>query len=150
YKRTDGVTIANNWTDLTDGALAEPLSHDEFGHEIPGTNLVWTGTASDGSSLGGNFGANDFCCDWTCNSPSRPVGVFTTPDFPAPRPVGTKGRSRLPGTEEMPARPRNTPITAHRTVEPASGVTGTGSSSRARGCSIDPEPPARRRSVAGS
>ena len=82
YKRTDGVTIANNWTDLTDGAIAEPITHDEFGHEISSYGVVWTGTASDGSSLGGGFGSNDFCSDWT--GPARAIVGLTSPDFSGP------------------------------------------------------------------
>jgi len=84
YKRTDGVTIANNWTDLTDGAIAEPISRDEFGHVLSSAGSVWTGTADDGSSKG-SFGTNDFCCDWTCNVSTRSAVVgFTSPDLSGP------------------------------------------------------------------
>ena len=31
YTRVDGVLVANNWDDLTDGSLQNPLSIDEFG-----------------------------------------------------------------------------------------------------------------------
>src|SRR5262249_25298259 len=70
YKRTDGVTVANNWTDLTDGALAVQISHDEFGHEVDAAGFVWTGTANDGSNLGGPP-----CCDWTCNLSEGVIGI---------------------------------------------------------------------------
>ena len=31
YVRTDGAVVANNWADLTDGTIQNPINVDEFG-----------------------------------------------------------------------------------------------------------------------
>jgi hypothetical protein len=48
YERTDGVVVASNWADLTDGNLAAPINRDEIGAPVEAG--VWTGTAIDGAS----------------------------------------------------------------------------------------------------
>jgi hypothetical protein len=58
YKRIDGVTIANNWADLIDGTLINPINKNEFGQPVgePSWKLVWTGTNSDGTLNGWDCG----------------------------------------------------------------------------------------------
>ncbi|MCC6849252.1 MAG: hypothetical protein IT294_12185 [Deltaproteobacteria bacterium] len=44
YRRTDGALIANNWIDLTDGAIANAISRDEYGNDVSASApfLPWT------------------------------------------------------------------------------------------------------------
>ena len=86
YKRTDGVTVANNWTDLTDGDLAVVTSpspftvginHDEFGVALSSATVgAWTATLPDGSTADPSGVLN--CFSWTSNvasaSPSGGIG----------------------------------------------------------------------------
>jgi hypothetical protein len=37
FYRPDGVRVANNWADLTDGTLDNPITHDENGNDVTGT-----------------------------------------------------------------------------------------------------------------
>jgi hypothetical protein len=46
YRRTDGVTVADNWTDLVDGFLAAPIDRDENGDAQ--RSDVWTGSLTSG------------------------------------------------------------------------------------------------------
>lgn len=52
YKRMDGVTIANNWADLTDGSLKNPINVTELGTTL--NWMTWSNTTSFGLLLGGN------------------------------------------------------------------------------------------------
>jgi hypothetical protein len=52
-----GTIIAQNWDDLVDGALANPIRFDEYGRLV--TDRVWTGTMSDGTKAGSD------CSGWT-------------------------------------------------------------------------------------
>ena len=57
YLRTDGVRIADDWADLTDGTLLAPLNRDQTGAEVTGGVWTWTGCDSWNSTAGqGNFG----------------------------------------------------------------------------------------------
>jgi hypothetical protein len=59
YQRIDGVAIANNWTDLTDGSLLAPLSFTESGAIVSGTG-VWTN-----SNVGGMTASmTNTCTNW--------------------------------------------------------------------------------------
>lgn len=90
YVRTDGAVVADDWADLTDSVLTNPIDHDEFGTDLSGTNLVLSQVASnvrpDGTAL---FSANEATCfQWTSNTNvldvSRgPIGLFvsTEPGF---------------------------------------------------------------------
>lgn len=64
YRRLDGVVVANDWTELTSGVLANSILHDEFG-AVQTQYQTWTGTASDGSSWTCTL-CN--CLDWTSGS----------------------------------------------------------------------------------
>ncbi|EJK47106.1 hypothetical protein THAOC_34199, partial [Thalassiosira oceanica] len=49
FFRTDGVKVANDWADLTDGTLLEAINRDEFGSSLYGVQ-VWTFTLATGFS----------------------------------------------------------------------------------------------------
>lgn len=48
YQGVDGVVIANDWLDLTDGTLLARIRLDEFGDAIPDADNVWTNVSQDG------------------------------------------------------------------------------------------------------
>jgi hypothetical protein len=72
YVRVDGVIVADNWTDLTDGSLQSPIDVTADGQGGPSTAPVWTGTDTSGVKIGSDPG--DFCGDWT----GLPFGVTGT------------------------------------------------------------------------
>jgi len=89
YVLRNGTLVANNWTDLTDGTLAAPISITETGGASPvGTNVcvvnavnnnrtAFTGTGSNGLAVGTN------CSNFTsaaANSTAA-VGVTTSASF---------------------------------------------------------------------
>jgi hypothetical protein len=57
YQLVNGTIIANNWADLTDGALAASINRTEL-NTIPAVGFVWTGTLT-----GGSYSASD-CGSW--------------------------------------------------------------------------------------
>lgn len=59
YMRIDGITVANNWTDLTDGVLAASISITENGSVVSGTG-VWTNTRIAGAVAS----TTNTCSDW--------------------------------------------------------------------------------------
>jgi hypothetical protein len=77
YVRPDGVVIADNWNDLVDGNLKNPLNRDVSGR---GTNQVYvrTGTDADGTVTDGG----ETCEGWTVNYFNTPhvVGDPTKTD----------------------------------------------------------------------
>jgi len=62
YQLINGTVIASNFSDLTDGTLAAPISIDESGNTVGGATEVWTATAADGINPG--VGS---CQEWTTN-----------------------------------------------------------------------------------
>ncbi len=62
YKRVDGITVAADYLDLTDGTIDATISITELGT----TKLarVWTQTAPAGNSLSSGIGALDDCSGW--------------------------------------------------------------------------------------
>ena len=63
WVRLDGVKIADNKNDLTDGSLFTSISLDDTGtyyRELLDFYTVWTGTLSDGTK-----NANNSCNNWT-------------------------------------------------------------------------------------
>ena len=50
YVRTDGITVAENWSDLTDGDLSAPINVDQNGNSIAGAvnPFVWTASSPQG------------------------------------------------------------------------------------------------------
>jgi len=63
YYTTDGRLIANDWTDLTDGSIANKINKTENAGNIPGAN-IWTNVKIDGT-MGSS---TNNCGDWTVNS----------------------------------------------------------------------------------
>ena len=63
YVRTDGIKIANNFNDLTDGMLDAAIDKDEFGNNSAAT--VWTGTDEYGYFADGGTGN---CTDFSSNA----------------------------------------------------------------------------------
>ncbi len=61
YVRIDGLEVAADWADLTDGSLDEAIDVDETGTDIDalGNVTVWTGTNPDGTQYAGN------CSNWS-------------------------------------------------------------------------------------
>jgi cysteine-rich repeat protein len=80
YVRTDGVTVANDWSDLVDGSLDNPINVTETGEAPPLGNVTcgqndptaWTGTSADGT-LQGNY----TCNNWTDTAGSALWGRTT-------------------------------------------------------------------------
>lgn len=68
YRRTDGALVAQDWADLTDGTIANPIDRTADGTQIvpqPGVTFsVWTGTATDGTVTDGSIGGKH-CLNWT-------------------------------------------------------------------------------------
>jgi hypothetical protein len=63
YKRRDGATIANDWADLTDGAIAAPINLNEFGAMVA-PDFVWTNVFGPGTAYGGPN-----CFNWASGAP---------------------------------------------------------------------------------
>ncbi|MCC6600011.1 MAG: DUF1554 domain-containing protein [Crocinitomicaceae bacterium] len=62
YRLVDGTLIANNWADLTDGAIQNPINKTESGTITP-NGFVWTHTTTNGSSATSN--PSQICNNWT-------------------------------------------------------------------------------------
>ena len=61
YVRSDGLLVANDWTDLTDLSLNHGISVDEAGVDHTAEGLAaWTGTSSKNGDYSGQA-----CADWT-------------------------------------------------------------------------------------
>lgn len=71
YVRTDGVQVAADWADLTDGAIDAPINVDENGNTPSGGNFVWSYTRINGTKgLFDNpsyacYGSDCHCANWT-------------------------------------------------------------------------------------
>ena len=63
YVRTDGVVVAEDLADLTDGELNAPIDKDEYGIDN-GMLIVWTGTTQSGLAHGHPM----MCNNWTVAS----------------------------------------------------------------------------------
>ncbi len=61
YRRVDGVKVANNWADLTDGLLSASISVTEIGGTVPSdaTHSVWSNTETNGTTVG-----DQVCATW--------------------------------------------------------------------------------------
>ena len=71
FVTTNGTKVADNWLDLVDSNLDNPITFDENGIQLQGSIFdfsVWTGTAVAG--LPDSNGGGDFCDDWTSNTGS--------------------------------------------------------------------------------
>ena len=65
YVRVDGVQIADDWADLTDGSLDAPISLDETARSL--NVIVWTGTDRNGK-LSEVPSLDASCSDWNSTS----------------------------------------------------------------------------------
>jgi hypothetical protein len=61
YRLVDGTILANDWNDLTDGALNAFFALTEYGSEVELLGFAWTGTDPNGSAAS----AGTFCNDWS-------------------------------------------------------------------------------------
>ena len=71
YKLINGSTIANNWSDLIDGTLQNPINITETG-SFQG-NYVYSGTNSNGEIM--NPGTSK-CADWTVSNVANGPGLL--------------------------------------------------------------------------
>ena len=76
FVRTDGVRIANNWGDLTDGTLLVAIDRNEFGNS-GGVDRVWTNSDASGDSAATENDPTLACYDWTSTSGSSFIGDVT-------------------------------------------------------------------------
>jgi hypothetical protein len=66
YRRVDGVTVADNWADLTDGTLDAPITVAETGAVFNApAGRTWTHTLANGAA-GGVLNAH--CLNWTSSN----------------------------------------------------------------------------------
>ncbi len=75
YKRLDGVTVADNWNDLVDGSLDNPINRNERG-QIPSNLSVWTGTNENGFLFN-----NAYTCSAWSDSTIRFTGLWGDASF---------------------------------------------------------------------
>jgi hypothetical protein len=69
YKLLNGTTIANNWTDLTDGSVMAPVNITEQGIPAARPFLTWTNTKSNGEIQDPPApGLYQSCNNWTSNA----------------------------------------------------------------------------------
>lgn len=81
YVRVDGVIVADNWTDLTDGGLDASISINESGG-LPGWTAAWTNTTTTGTLAD----PSAQCADWSTSGVADPsqlgkYGLVTRADF---------------------------------------------------------------------
>jgi hypothetical protein len=60
----DGTLIAQNWGDLTDGKLTNPIIIDANGGTVPQETFVWTNTLANGKANNAEDREVDSCVDW--------------------------------------------------------------------------------------
>lgn len=70
YRLVDGTKIADNWDDLTDNSLDNPINRDENGVVRSGSNNVWTGADGNGTGIAFASDSNVNCNNWTGGSSS--------------------------------------------------------------------------------
>ena len=87
YRLVDGTTIANDWADLTDGTIQNPINKDEYGNAAS-SSMVFTFTMTNGSAglfqspTSNCYGEDCHCNNWTNpngqGSPNPGSGVGQT------------------------------------------------------------------------
>jgi hypothetical protein len=84
YMLSNGVIVANNWTDLTDGTISNPINIDEKKVNV-GISRVATGTKYTGDSFHSSSGMGDdsgrYCYNWASTSGWSHVGYTNQVDF---------------------------------------------------------------------
>lgn len=68
YKLLNDIVIADNWSDLTDGSIANPINVTELGTQLTGTNRVWSNTGSNGKIYRYPNNTTYDCNNWTDNT----------------------------------------------------------------------------------
>ncbi|MDO8618410.1 MAG: LamG-like jellyroll fold domain-containing protein [Candidatus Daviesbacteria bacterium] len=81
YKLINGAIVANNWGDLTDGTLVNPINISELGINVPDPSsyyYTYTNTKSDGS-IGSYGGGGMSCNNWLSDQGSAhgAIGNFS-------------------------------------------------------------------------
>lgn len=75
YRRLDGMQVAENWADLVDGTLDNPINLTEKMEFVPGpvcdSRAVWTASFSNGTEYDA---AAKSCFDWTSTNGSTTGG----------------------------------------------------------------------------
>ena len=64
YVRIDGERVADNWNDLIDGSIQNPINVTEKGEPTTDTKWVWSNTNPDGTARARVGGGGD-CQNWT-------------------------------------------------------------------------------------
>ena len=74
FVMTSGVRVADDWADLTDGTINNPIVIDEQGNQPNGVPMVWTGTEPSGQPAE----SSATCRGWTDASGAvgGQIGVF--------------------------------------------------------------------------
>jgi len=85
YVRVDGVVVAADWADLTDGTLDAPINIDELGvAHIDDSPAAWTATNTDGTAVVYDAGRLGIlipdCSDWTDSNGNAGIGVAVNTD----------------------------------------------------------------------
>jgi hypothetical protein len=73
YRLVGGSKIADNWKDLTDGALQVPIIVTETGAGVASATAVWTHTHPNGTALT----SADHCGNWSTATGDGDVGDLT-------------------------------------------------------------------------
>jgi hypothetical protein len=71
-----GTVVANDWEDLVDGSIQNPIEQDAFGNTV--RRFVWTGTNTDGSYASGFFFTADPNCEGWSSSVDTAPNDFTS------------------------------------------------------------------------
>ena len=78
YVRVDGVIVADDWSDLTDGSIQAPILVTAGGDTVSTAPFVWTGTNTDGTA---RSVASETCQEWSTNVATGVRGIATSTTF---------------------------------------------------------------------
>jgi hypothetical protein len=70
YKTLDGIIVASNLADLTDGTLDRPINIDEAGNKVTIELEVWSATAANGKYSGAGT-----CVNWAITDPGNNAAI---------------------------------------------------------------------------
>lgn len=73
YYLTNGTKVADNWADLVNGSLDNPINVDQNGATVSTSTAVWTNTYDDGSM--DSFTA---CDQWILTASTATAGLLTS------------------------------------------------------------------------
>ncbi|MBI4141977.1 DUF4215 domain-containing protein [Candidatus Woesearchaeota archaeon] len=89
YRRVDGKIVANNWADLIDSSLDNPMNLTETGTILTPFDSSWTGTLANGTKDTSN------CINWTTTSGSIYGRVGSVGSTQSPWTGGAAGSCNL-------------------------------------------------------